>query len=193
MDIYYIAWFIVALVLVIVEMGLMSFYLMAVAVGAVAGGICAYIEGSITQQFIVSGIVTIIASFGAIYLRRKLKSAMDKNHNELDKGQRVVVQQDKIKKDGTATVNYRGTEWVAYKENELLTPGIYFIVRLDGPQLVLGDKIPNSENAVDDPHATDTVQPSAALDTASGEVQTAASSDSSDSSDSDKDSTARKD
>lgn len=190
MDIYYIAWFIVALVLVIVEMGLMSFYLIAVAVGAVAGGICAYMEGSITQQFIVSGIVTIIASFGAIYLRRKLKSAMDKNHNELDKGQRVVVQQDKIKKDGTATVNYRGTEWVAYKENELLTPGIYFIVRLDGPQLVLGDKIPNSENAVDDPHATDTVQPSAALDTASGEVQTAASSDSSDS---DKDSTARKD
>ena len=50
MTLYYIAWFIAALVLVIVEMNLMSFYLMALALGAAAGGIAAYLELPIQEQ-----------------------------------------------------------------------------------------------------------------------------------------------
>ena len=43
-------------------------------------------------------------------------------------------------------MTYRGTDWRAYKENAVLTPGIYFIVRVDGTQLVLGDKIPTPDH-----------------------------------------------
>lgn len=149
MTLYYIAWFIAALVLVIVEMNLMSFYLMALALGAAAGGIAAYLEMPLQEQCIAAGIVTMLAACGSFYLRRKLKHHMDKDNNELDRGQRVVVKADNIREDGTALVNYRGTEWVAYKEKSIVTPGIYFIARVDGTKLVLGDQLeqPNISTA----------------------------------------------
>lgn len=147
MTLYYIAWFIAALVLVIVEMNLMSFYLMALALGAAAGGIAAYLELPIQEQCMAAGIVTILAACGSFYLRRKLKHHMDKNNNELDRGQRVVVKADNLREDGTALVNYRGTEWVAYKEKAVLIPGIYFIARVDGTKLVLGDQLEQPENS----------------------------------------------
>ena len=147
MTLYYIAWFIAALVLVIVEMNLMSFYLMALALGAAAGGIAAYLEMPLQEQCIAAGIVTMLAACGSFYLRRKLKHHMDKNNNELDRGQRVVVKANNIREDGTALVNYRGTEWVAYKEKAVLTPGIYFIARVDGTKLVLGDQLEQPENS----------------------------------------------
>ena len=147
MTLYYIAWFIAALVLVIVEMNLMSFYLMALALGAAAGGIADYLELPIQEQCMAAGIVTILAACGSFYLRRKLKHHMDKNNNELDRGQRVVVKADNIREDGTALVNYRGAEWVAYKEKAVLTPGIYFIARVDGTKLALGDQLEQPENS----------------------------------------------
>ena len=147
MTLYYIAWFIAALVLVIVEMNLMSFDLMALALGAAAGGIAAYLKMPLQEQCIAAGIVTMLAACGSFYLRRKLKHHMDKNNNELDRGQRVVVKADNIREDGTALVNYRGTKWVAYKEKAILTPGIYFIARVDGTKLALGDQLEQPENS----------------------------------------------
>ncbi len=147
MTMLYIAWFIAALLIIIVEMNVMTFYLMAVALGAIAGGLGAYFELTLSNQFMLAGVVTIVAACFSFWLRRKFKSHMDKQNNELDRGQRVVVKADKIREDGTADVTYRGTDWRAYKENAVLTPGIYFIVRVDGTQLVLGDKIPTPENA----------------------------------------------
>lgn len=138
----YIIWFIVALIIVIIEMNLMSFYLMAVALGAAAGGITAYMSYDITIQGIVAGIVTIIASCGSFYLRHKLKTHQDKMNNELDRGQRVVVKADRLREDGSALVSYRGADWIAYKEDSALTAGIYFIARIDGTRLILGDKLP---------------------------------------------------
>ena len=142
----YIAWFIAALLIIIVEMNVMTFYLMAVALGAIAGGLGAYFELTLSNQFMLAGVVTIVAACFSFWLRRKFKSHMDKQNNELDRGQRVVVKADKIREDGTADVTYRGTDWRAYKENAVLTPGIYFIVRVDGTQLVLGDKIPTPDH-----------------------------------------------
>ena len=146
MTMLYIAWFIAALLIIIVEMNVMTFYLMAVALGAIAGGLGAYFEISIPNQFMLAGVVTIVAACFSFWLRRKFKSHMDKQNNELDRGQRVVVKADKIREDGTADVTYRGTDWRAYKENAVLTPGIYFIVRVDGTQLVLGDQIPTPDH-----------------------------------------------
>lgn len=143
----YIIWFIVALILVIVEMNFMSFYLMAVALGAAAGGITAYMSYDLTTQGIVAGIVTIFASCGSFYLRHKLKTHQDKMNNELDRGQRVVVKADRIREDGTAMVTYRGADWIAYQEGSALSAGIYFIARIDGTRLVLGEQIPAAEAA----------------------------------------------
>ena len=115
MTLYYIAWFVLALIVVIAEMNLMSFYLLAVAIGATAGGISAYCEHSFQQQIMYAAIATLVASIGCYFLRKRFKQMSDKHSNQLDVGQRVVVKADNIKEDGTAQVSYRGAQWDAYK------------------------------------------------------------------------------
>lgn len=148
MTLYYIAWFVLALIVVIAEMNLMSFYLLAVAIGATAGGISAYCEHSFQQQIMYAAIATLVASIGCYFLRKRFKQMSDKHSNQLDVGQRVVVKADNIKEDGTAQVSYRGAQWDAYKPQAVLTPGIYFITKIDGAKLVLGDQI-TSESTQD--------------------------------------------
>ena len=148
MTLYYIAWFILALVVVIAEMNLMSFYLLAVAVGAIVGGISAYLDQSFQQQIMAAALATIVASVLCFYLRKRFKQMSDRHSNQLDVGQRVVVKADNIKEDGTAQVTYRGAQWEAYHPSAVLTPGIYFITKIDGAKLVLGDQI-TSESTQD--------------------------------------------
>lgn len=157
MTLYYIAWFILALVVVIAEMNLMSFYLLAVAVGAIVGGISAYLEQSFQQQIMAAALATIVASVLCFYLRKRFKQMSDRHSNQLDVGQRVVVKADNIKEDGTAQVTYRGAQWEAYHPSTVLTPGIYFITKLDGSKLVLGDKLTEPPAPV--PASTEESQP----------------------------------
>ncbi len=154
MTLYYIAWFVLALIVVIAEMNLMSFYLLAVAIGATAGGISAYCEHSFQQQIMYAAIATLVASIGCYFLRKRFKQMSDKHSNQLDVGQRVVVKADNIKEDGTAQVSYRGAQWDAYKPQAVLTPGIYFITKIDGAKLVLGDQI-TSESTQETPKTQD--------------------------------------
>lgn len=141
MTLYYIAWFILALIVVIAEMNLMSFYLLAVAAGAIAGGISAYLDNSFQEQIIWAALATLVASCFCYYLRKRFKQMSDRHSNQLDVGQRVVVKADNIKEDGTAQVFYRGAQWDAYLPSAVLTPGIYFITKIDGAKLVLGEKL----------------------------------------------------
>lgn len=152
MTLYYIAWFILALIVVIAEMNLMSFYLLAVAAGAIAGGISAYLENSFQEQIIWAALATLVASCFCYYLRKRFKQMSDRHSNQLDVGQRVVVKADNIKEDGTAQVTYRGAQWDAYLPSAVLTPGIYFITKIDGAKLVLGEKLAESSTA--EPGAT---------------------------------------
>ena len=128
----------------------MTFYLMAISVGAIGGGITAYLGHPLETQCIIAGIVTILAACLSFYLRRTLKKRSDKVNNQLDLGNRVAVYPQNIKADGTALVKYRGTDWTAFAENAMLQAGIYHIVRIDGPSLVLGNRIEHSENNLED-------------------------------------------
>lgn len=157
MTMYYIGWFVVALVLLIIEINAMSFYLVSLALGAIAGGISAYMEQTFTQQAVVAGIVTMIAAILSFYLRKKLKSPKDKSNNVLDIGQRVTVQPDNINADGTAKVLYRGAEWQAFASEGSLSAGIFLIENVNGTQLILGTKVseyPEKKNTVSDSSST---------------------------------------
>lgn len=157
MTMYYIGWFVVALVLLIFEINAMSFYLVSLALGAIAGGISAYMEQTFTQQAVVAGIVTMIAAILSFYLRKKLKSPKDKSNNVLDIGQRVTVQPDNINADGTAKVLYRGAEWQAFASKGSLSAGIFLIENVNGTQLILGTKVseyPEKKNTVSDSSST---------------------------------------
>lgn len=103
-----------------------------------------------------AAIATLVASIGCYYLRKRFKQMSDKHSNQLDVGQRVVVKADNIKEDGTAQVSYRGAQWDAYKPQAVLTPGIYFITKIDGAKLVLGDQItPESAQEAQDTSTPD--------------------------------------
>lgn len=141
MTIYYIGWFVIALVLLIVEINVMSFYLVALALGAIAGGISAYMDCTLTNQSVIAGVVTMIAAILSFYLRKKLKSPQDKSNNVLDIGQRVTVQPDNINSDGSAKVIYRGAEWQAFAKEGPLSAGIFLIDKVNGTQLILGTKV----------------------------------------------------
>ena len=141
MNAYYITWFVIALVLLIIEINAMSFYLLALSLGALAGGISAYLECSLTTQTLNAGLVTIIASCLSFYLRKRFKSVNDKSNNVLDIGQRVTVSPDNINIDGTAKVIYRGATWQVYSSQGPLSAGIYLIDKVNGSQLELGTKL----------------------------------------------------
>lgn len=137
----YIAWFVTALILIIIEINIMSFYLMALALGALAGGIAAWMDGTFTAQAMTAGIVTIIAASLSFVLRKKLRTARDKSNNVLDIGQRVTVQPASIREDGSARVTYRGAQWEAFASEGPVSAGIWIISAVNGTQLILGQKV----------------------------------------------------
>lgn len=141
MSLYYIGWFVIALVLLIIEINLMSFYLVALALGAIAGGISAYMDCTFTNQAVIAGLVTMVTAILSFYLRKKLKSPKDKSNNVLDIGQRVTVQPDNINADGSAKVLYRGAEWQAFAKEGALSAGIFLIENVNGTQLILSTKV----------------------------------------------------
>ncbi len=156
----YIAWFVLALVSLIIEINVMTIYLIALALGAAAGGVADLMGWSFALQSTIAGVVTMIASCASFYIRKSLKSKDDKKINQLDMGQRIIVKAQMIQADGTAKVAYRGADWTAYLEDAIVSPGIYLIDRLDGSRIVLGKQLSNDSN----------LMASAAQDTASAAV-----------------------
>ena len=134
----YAIWFAAALGCLIIEINIMTIYLIALAIGAAAGGVVSLMGSDFATQSSIAGIVTILASIGCFYLRRSLRSKNDRQNNQLDMGQRVVVKADAIAQDGSAKVKYRGADWTAYTVDAIAKPGIYTIEKLDGSRIVLG-------------------------------------------------------
>lgn len=140
-----IIWFCLALIVTFVEMFLVTFYLLAVAAGMCAGGVAAYFEGTLETQLSAAGITTIIVACFSFMLRKKLRRPIDTKLNNMDKGERVKVEPQKLNPDGTAKVIYRGADWTAYSTKGSLTAGIYLIDRVDGTRLVLEEKVAGPE------------------------------------------------
>lgn len=170
----YIAWFVLALICLIIEINVMTIYLLALALGAAAGGVADLMDCSFTVQSLIAGIVTMIASCASYYIRKSLKSKDDQKNNQLDMGQRVIVKSEMILTDGTAKVAYRGADWIAYLEDAIVTPGIYLIKRLDGSRIVLGKQLSSdTAPAATTAQAADSATAAAAASDASADASEA--------------------
>lgn len=101
-------WWLLAAVLVGAELLTGTYYLLAVGFSLAVGGVAAWLGGSLSTQLAVAGIVGVGATIIAHRwrLRRTPPPAVP-----LDVGQSVRVQT--WKDDGTARVDYRGTQWDA--------------------------------------------------------------------------------
>jgi len=130
----YIYWFLLALILLGLEMVTGTFYLLMVAAAMAVGGFAALLGARVAWQLILCAI-TVIA--GTIFLRRwKSTQAKEVPSASLDIGLPVKV--IKWNDNGSARVFYRGAEWDAELE-AADTPheATLYIKAVQGSSLVL--------------------------------------------------------
>jgi membrane protein implicated in regulation of membrane protease activity len=130
-------WWIAAAVLIGVELLTGTFYLLAVGMAVAIGGVAAWLGASVPVQFAIAGIAGVILT--AIAHQWRKRRALPGAQVPFDVGQSVRV--EGWGADGTARVNYRGTQWTA----ELATPGTpraetMYIVAMRGSVLVVADR-----------------------------------------------------
>jgi len=135
------AWWIFAAVLVRAELLTGTFYLLAVGVAVALGGVAAFAGASLPVQFVVAGALGVALTMIAHRLR--LSRATPPPQPSLDVGQSVRI--ETWNSDGTARVNYRGTNWDA----ELAAPDVphaatMYIVATRGSRLILSDRRPSA-------------------------------------------------
>lgn len=132
-------WWIVAGVLIGLELATGTFYLLMLALGLAAAALSASLGASQTTQFVVAAIV----GGGAVVLWHVIRSSRIQTPTQanpdvnLDIGNLVHVSHWRV--DGTARVQHRGAPWDArYDGPEPPPPGDYVIRAIEGATLVLG-------------------------------------------------------
>jgi len=132
----YWTWWALAAVLVGAELMTGTFYLLAVGVAFVASGVAAWLGASVPVQLLIGGALGLALTMVAHRwrMRRSLPAPAP-----LDFGHSVHVLE--WKDDGSARVNYRGTQWDA----ELAAPGetraeTMYIVGTRGSTLLIADR-----------------------------------------------------
>lgn len=137
-------WWVLAGVLVAVELATGTFYLLMIATGMAAGAIAAHWGVSLTGQIVMAALVGGGAVVAQYWRGSRQPKALDANANKdvhIDIGEMVNV--DMWAPDGSATVRYRGATWSAILATrstpgqEAATGGQFRITQLIGNRLVL--------------------------------------------------------
>jgi len=132
-------WWAAAALLVGAELLTGTFYLLAVGIAFAVSGVVAWLGVPVPAQLLVGGGLSLVAVILAH--RWRLRRGTPPPQPSLDRGASVRVHQWRA--DGTARVDYRGTQWDA----ELASPDIaradtMYIVDTRGSTLVLSDRRP---------------------------------------------------
>ena len=138
----YVVWFLLAFALLGLEMMSGTFYMVVFSLAAAAGGVMAYLQVSSTLQLVAAGLVGVIGTWG---LRTWRAANSDKDNTadqNLDIGHPVQV--EAWRDDGTARVQYRGSQWDAELESaDTPRTGPLYIKHRRGSLLILTQHKPN--------------------------------------------------
>lgn len=133
-------WWVACGVLVAAEMTTGTFYLLMLALGAVAAALGAHAGQGFATQLALAALVGGGAVAAWHLRRRRHPVALPANANRdvnLDIGEQVRV--DAWDSDGAATVSYRGAQWSArWSDDTPPTAGVCTIRAIDGNRLMLG-------------------------------------------------------
>lgn len=131
-------WIILAAAFAVAEMVTGTFYLLVLAVAALAGAGAAYIDMDPAGQI---GVAAVVAAIGYAVLHKVRKGikrpdvAANPDLN-IDIGTTVIVAS--VGPDGVAVVQFRGAQWSARVDGGMAVPGApYKIAAIDGNVLVL--------------------------------------------------------
>jgi len=132
-------WWVLAAALVGLELVTGTFYLLAVGVAFALGGIAAWLGASPPAQLLIGGVFAVAGTIAAHQWRKR--HAAPTPQPGLDVGQEVQVLA--WHDNGTARVNYRGTQWDA----EIAAPAAaraqtMYIVGTRGSTLVIAASKP---------------------------------------------------
>jgi membrane protein implicated in regulation of membrane protease activity len=135
-------WFILALALGVGEMLTAGFYLLVLALGALAAGAVAWAGGSSSLQLLVAAVVSVVG-WSLLWRRSRARAAAAANEDGrglgLDVGERLHIEEWL---DGRRTrVSYRGAQWTAELDerepDSAAGAGTFVIERLDGSVLIV--------------------------------------------------------
>ena len=132
-------WWLAAGALVAAELATGTFYLLMLALGAVAGALAAHTSWSGTAQWLAAALCGVGATVVWHVLRSRAPPSAPPSSNRdvnLDVGQTLQV--PAWQADGTARVAYRGASWqVRLAPNQPSTTGEHTIVAVHGSELLL--------------------------------------------------------
>ena len=131
------AWWIVAGVLVAIELASGTFFLLMLALGATAAAIAAHLGFGFNAQIVAAALIGGGATAAWHFKRARAPRSAPQDINpdvQIDLG--ASVQVDVWQSDGTARVSYRGAAWsVRYAGADQPRPGRHIIVAVRGNQL----------------------------------------------------------
>ncbi|MBX3607509.1 MAG: NfeD family protein [Piscinibacter sp.] len=132
-------WWLAAGAAVAAELATGTFYLLMIALGLAAAAIAAHLGAPSPAQWIAAALVgactTALWHWRRAHDPRSAPPASNRDVN-LDVGERVHV--EAWKPDGTARVNYRGTQWSArLQPGAPAAPGEHRVAAVEGNWLVL--------------------------------------------------------
>jgi membrane protein implicated in regulation of membrane protease activity len=133
-------WWLLAAVLVALELATGTFYLLMLAAGAAVGALAAHMGFDATAQIAASSViagaaVTVWHRMRAKSLPSDVPAGANRDVN-LDVGERVNIK--RWNDDGTARAYYRGSEWlVRFGGDGTPEPGEHKIISLEGNRLIV--------------------------------------------------------
>lgn len=135
----YIYWFLLALVLLGLEMATGTFYLLVLSVAMAVGGSAALLEASVAWQLTLCALAAVA---GTLVLRLWKNAHFNKVADaSLDVGQPVQI--EAWHENGTARVLYRGAAWDAEPESaDMPREGMCYIKEMRGSSLILTHRKP---------------------------------------------------
>ena len=132
-------WWVAAGIAVAAELATGTFYLLMLALGLAAGAVAAHLGFSGTGQIVVGALAAAVAT-GLWHLKRARhpRSAPVAQNRDVNLDIGEPVQVDAWGSDGTARVQYRGTQWTArLQPGAAASPGAHRVAAVEGNWLVL--------------------------------------------------------
>lgn len=130
-------WWLIAAVLVGVELTTGTFYLLVYGVAAAAAGLAAWLGAGLVIQLLVAALIAAGGTYALLRWPRDPNTNGDSGLQGMDIGQSVKLE---AWHDGRGQVKYRGAVWEAEAESALVdvTRALY-IRSIKGSTLILGN------------------------------------------------------
>ena len=132
-------WWLLTGALVAIELLTGTFYLLMMAVGAVAAALAAHAGANLTTQLVLAAAVG-GGAVAVLHLKRTRRSgeppAQANPNVNLDIGETVQISE--WNPDGTASVQYRGAHWTAiHRTGVIPVPGAHRVAEMVGNRLLV--------------------------------------------------------